>query len=115
MMKTESLKRLGVGTLLATLSIAIQPSAQGQTITTFDPPGSISTTATSINQAGVITGYYIDASRLIHGFLRAATGGITTFDVPGSNDTFPFSINQAGVITGYYTNMSGQHGFVGTP
>ena len=51
-MKTESLKRLGVGTLLAILSIAIQPSAQSQTITRFDPPGSIATFPSSINHGG---------------------------------------------------------------
>jgi len=84
-------------------------------VTVFDPPGSISTTATCINQAEVITGYYIDATRLIHGFRRAVTGGITTFDLPNSTDTFSSSINQAGAITGYYTDTSGQHGFLAIP
>jgi hypothetical protein len=96
---------------VATASIA----AIGQSFTTFDPPGSISTTATSINSGGVITGFSIDASRIIHGFVRDATGAITTFDVPNSNGTDPFSINLSGAITGYYVDASGQHGFVRTP
>ena len=39
------------------------------TFTTFDPPGAISTFPFGINPAGAITGYYADASGVIHGFL----------------------------------------------
>jgi hypothetical protein len=40
-------------------------------ITTFDPPGSTYTMPTSINDAGAITGWYVDASSVTHGFLRS--------------------------------------------
>ena len=117
-MQIEPLKRLGVGTLLATLSIAIQPSAQSQTITTFDPPGSIATLPYSINQKGAITGYYIDARYINHGFVRAEDGKITVFDAPGAcrcanSGTYPAAINPDGVITGLYEDAkSVTHGFV---
>ena len=57
-------------------------AAIDQSFTTFDPPGSLVTNPTSINSAGVVTGWYQDASGT-HGFLLAK-GAITTFDVTGS-------------------------------
>ena len=44
--------------------------AHDGTITTFDVPGAVSTSAFSINPAGAITGTYLDASFTSHGFLR---------------------------------------------
>ena len=37
---------------------------------TFDPPGSVETHAVAINPSGAITGGYIDAKYLGHGFIR---------------------------------------------
>jgi hypothetical protein len=79
------------------------------TFTTFDPPGSIFTQPTSINPAGIITGYYFDGSDVAHGFLRAKGGAITTFDAPGAGTglfqgTAPFSINSGGAIAGFYVD-----------
>jgi hypothetical protein len=42
---------------------------------TFDPPGSASTTALVINLNGASIGYYIDASNVTHGVLRAPRVG----------------------------------------
>jgi probable HAF family extracellular repeat protein len=53
-------------------------------ITIFDVPGSVSTSADSINRLGTISGCYTDANSLSHGFLRASDGTMTTFDPPGS-------------------------------
>ena len=40
-------------------------------VSSFDPPRSSSTTATSINDSGVIAGYYTDESgKVVSGFLR---------------------------------------------
>jgi hypothetical protein len=39
-------------------------------ITSFDTPGDIGTIGLAINAAGVITGYYYDASEVVHGFVR---------------------------------------------
>ncbi len=50
----------------------VQPStafARGKFVT-VDPPGSAGTLPYSINDLGAITGYYIDANNVYHGFLR---------------------------------------------
>jgi hypothetical protein len=87
--------------------------ADNGAITSFDPPGSTSTTALSINDVGAITGHYQSADGSVHGFVRYPTGHITSFDPPGSTGTYPAGINYSGAITGYYTRADGrQHGFV---
>jgi hypothetical protein len=106
-------------------------SADG-TITTLNAPGagtgtssatgySLGTKALSINDDGVIAGYYIDASEVYHGFMVSASGTITTFNAPGAGTTaatgtFPVSINDNGVIVGYYSDPNDvYHGFQLTP
>jgi hypothetical protein len=64
--------------LFAALAVTLQTYAQTPMITpdapakskftTFDPPGSLVTTPTSMNPAGAITGYYSDGN-MVHGFL----------------------------------------------
>jgi hypothetical protein len=57
-------------------------------IITLDAPGAgtgptLGTEPLAINPAGVIAGFYADASNALHGFVRATNGAITTFDAPG--------------------------------
>jgi len=54
-------------------------------LTTIDAPGqNYGTTATGINSAGTITGYYILADfSATHGFFRTHDGKFSTFDPPG--------------------------------
>ena len=71
-----------------------------------------------INAQGVITGGYVDANNVNHGFVRTRDGEITTFDAPGAGTfqgTSPLGINSKGAITGYYidANIVG-HGFLRT-
>ncbi len=84
------------------------------TITTFDVmTGLLGTTATCIDDGGVVAGYYRDKQSKDHGFIRDATGAFTTFDPPNSISTVPYSINQAGVAAGEYTiGNQTSHGFV---
>jgi hypothetical protein len=84
------------------------------TLTTFDIPGENSTTPSSINEGGVITGSYIGYDGFDHGFIRAANGTITTFDVPGANyGTVAESINVHGDVAGaYWVSNSIEYGFV---
>jgi hypothetical protein len=105
-------------------------SASG-TITTLDAPGAgtgqsplngyqLGTKALSVNNGGVITGYYIDPNEAYHGFMVSASGAITTFNAPGAGTTddtgtFPTSINNNGVIVGYYFGESSDLGFQLTP
>ena len=99
-------------TALVALAVPLQLSAQ--TYTAFDPPNSVSTNPTGINEAGAITGFYADANFLNHGFVRAQDGTITTFDTPGaSQGTIPAAINASGAITGNYVDANGvNHGFL---
>ena len=73
-------------------------------------------TPMGINPAGVITGFYVDANSVQHGFVRAPTGVITEFDPTGSIFTDPNAIDQTGAIAGFYfdANFVG-HGFLRTP
>jgi hypothetical protein len=102
------------------------------TISTLDAPGAgtgtspltrapLGTKALSINNDGVIAGYYSDASEVYHGFMVSASGTITTFNAPGAGTTlatgtFPVSINDNGVFVGYYSDPNDvYHGFQLTP
>ena len=96
--------------LVGVLAPAIS-SVHAQAITSFDVPGSTSTSPTSINPAGEITGVYGDSTGP-HGFVRDGRGAITSFDPPGSIATRPTSINPAGEITGSYFDGGTSHGFV---
>jgi uncharacterized membrane protein len=119
---------------LCALSIAVAASAEPRIIT-FEAPGAGATTnsfqgtgcysdcSVLINNFGAITGSYLDANNVFHGFIRSPGGKFTTFDSPGAdttagdfNGTFPNGINDAGAITGSYADASGgSHGFVRSP
>ena len=121
-----SLRLAPVLVVLVALAISVPLSTQAQqdhhgyTLIEFDAPGAGTgffqgTDALSINPAGTIMGYYSDASFVLHGFVRSASGTITTFDPLGSTLTGPviLGINDAGTITGSYLDASGVlHGFV---
>jgi hypothetical protein len=72
------------------------------TISTFDPTSSTGTHPTSINDSGVVTGYFTTdaAQSKAYGFVRDASGTITRFAPSGVTATYPYSINNGGVITG---------------
>jgi hypothetical protein len=99
-------------------------------ITTFDALGGGSEgfgcyadCSISLNDWGVITGYYLDADNVFHGYVRTPEGKFTSFEAPGAdtnagdfNGTFPVSINDAGAISGYYIDAYGvSHGFLRLP
>jgi hypothetical protein len=69
------------------------------------------------NDADTITGNFIDASGVSHGFVRSPSGSITTFDAgTGSGQTFPYTINLLGAIVGYELDRDlVAHGFLRTP
>ena len=109
--------------LFAALAISVQLAAQDNpnhqsTFTTFDAPGAGTgsyqgTYPFAINPEGAITGLYVDASNMYHGFLRDRDGTLTAFDPSGSIFTSPSGINLEGTITGSYCDVSFDcHGFV---
>jgi hypothetical protein len=81
------------------------------TFITFDAPGAGTgggqgTSPASLNEAGDITGSYVDANYVSHSFVRANNGTFTAFDVPGGTTSVASSINPAGTITGNYTYLN---------
>jgi hypothetical protein len=116
---------------LCTLGMAVAASAGQPRFITFDAPGAgtgpyqgtgcaFSDCYVLLNDWGEITGYYLDANNVYHGFVRSPEGNFTSFDAPGAdttpqsfNGTIPNGINDAGAITGYYIDSSGNdHGFL---
>ena len=118
-MKFKTLALFSAMILFVALGISDQTFAQKlpDKIITFDVPGagtrsSQGTVPMSINPAGTITGYYVDAGSIFHGFVRDKDGIITPFDA-GPNFTTPISINPSGEIAGYYFDVNFRgHGFV---
>jgi len=117
---------LAVWLVLCALVLSVSASAKKATITTFDALGAGTaagqgTLALAINPAGVIAGFYVDASNVSHGYVRARDGAITTFDAPGagtgaSQGTRPLSINPEGAIAGdYHDGSNAIHGFLRAP
>jgi hypothetical protein len=92
--------------------------AANGTFTTFDPSQSLDTAAGSINDKGVIAGYFCTINKYCptgpyHGFARANSGTIKTFDPPGSTRTYPGCINDKGAIAGFYADGNQVfHGFL---
>jgi virginiamycin B lyase len=98
-------------------------SAQYVIFTTFNAPGAGTgqgqgTFAISLNDSEGISGNYVDASDVGHGFTSAANGAITTFDVPGAGTgsgqgSYAGNINLAGTIAGQYLDVNNvYHGYV---
>ena len=115
--------------LIAAGASAQQPGPEGivdnkkPTFTTIDAVGAGNgayqgTYARSV-EAGFVTGGYVDAGNVNHGFVcTAPCSTITTIDIPGagagaSQGTSPVSVNSTGATTGWFTDASSvYHGFV---
>jgi hypothetical protein len=115
----------GSGAIVGTDYATIGPQSFVRTpagvFTLFSPPGTdrAGSSATGINDSGVIVGNYTDANNETHGYLRNPNGALTTIDDPnafqGANSpgTFVTHINVTGAIVGYYFDAQGAgHGFV---
>jgi hypothetical protein len=83
-------------------------------------PGAFSSEPASINDAGVVAGYYDDGNRF-HGFLAqcgpVSCGNFTTVDFPGAVGSIALGINDAGQIVGAYSLSDpyvqhARHGFL---
>jgi hypothetical protein len=97
-------------------------SANG-TITTIDASGAGTnlslvgsdleggTAIYGIDAAGDVTGDYLDAKGVAHGFVRSASGTITAIDASGAGakqfqGTYPLRIDAAGDVVGVYLNSN---------
>src|SRR3954453_13048620 len=82
------------------MSIRLLPISTA-TPATDDPPASTSILPTAMNDAGSITGYYLDSEGDLRSFLRATDGTISTIDVGDAKcGAYAYSINRGGVIVG---------------
>jgi hypothetical protein len=74
-----------------------------------------------LNSAGTVTGFYVDANNMYHGFQRTRDGRFDRFSVPGGGTgawqgTMPISISPEGAITGWYIDANNvYHGFLRMP
>jgi hypothetical protein len=95
-------------------AMAAQVQARRQFLT-IDLPGATATSVLAVNDAGILTGTYNDASGVIHGFVEAGSE-VVSFDPPGATETFPSGINDQGTISGTYADAGGAlHGFIRSP
>jgi len=84
--------------------------------TAIDFPGATDTYTFGINDSGEIVGFFREAGRSGHGFLRSATGAFTAIDVPGAATTSALKINRVGQIVGTFVDARGKfHGFLRAP
>jgi uncharacterized membrane protein len=82
-------------------------SQAGISFNTFLVPGSSSTRAFGVNNAGKIVGsYFTVLSNVWHGFVTVR-GKPITIDYPGAVQTFPSGINNRDQIVGSYVPQSG--------
>ena len=133
--KSGSLALVIAMAVVAALACAAQ--APAQKIITYDVPGAGTgawqgTIGIGISSRGIITGVYVDANNVAHGFLRTREGKFTAIDAPGVGTglgpcpiyywdcgfqgTYPFGINEDGVIPGYSIDANNvYHGFLRRP
>jgi hypothetical protein len=87
----------------------------GAVFTTIDDPLGFSTTLTGINNAGIIVGFYTDASGISHGFVDNGGVFLTIDDPLGTGGTEVEGINNNDQVVGFYIDGNGQvHGFLDT-
>jgi len=102
------------GAVLAAVTIAVAAQAPSLTIKfkNVAVPGALFTTATGINNSGMLVGYYVDSGGVTHGFMRSGKT-VTTIDDPKGIATYCEGINSIGAIVGEYTQSNeNNHGFL---
>lgn len=82
----------------------------GDTYKTIDYPGADNTRAEGINDIGLISGAYFDATGA-HGFLSFADAFFPV-NYPGANLTHPVRLNNLNEVVGYQSQAGATHAFV---
>ena len=72
---------------LATVLLLLPAAGYAQHYVVIDPPGSVSTNATAVNDNNLVVGSYSDSAGATHSFFWLPNGTITSFDVSGSTST----------------------------
>jgi hypothetical protein len=90
-------------------------SRVGNLFTSVDPPGSVSCTATGINDAGAVSGFFTDGTGTTYGFVESHST-YTTLQFPGATKTEALGLNDQGQVVGEYVDGSAKtHGFIYVP
>jgi probable HAF family extracellular repeat protein len=81
--------------------------------TAIHVPDAVSATASAINNAGDVVGFFTDAAGDTSSFLITPSHHLITYQFPGGSDTQALGINSKNQIVGSYLDGSGvMHGFV---
>jgi uncharacterized membrane protein len=93
------------GTASVAAVLALSMTARADSVTILEVPNATDTAPVAVNAVGRIVGYYLDANRQVHGFVRSPRGSVRVFDAPGAyaesaQDTVPTAINLAGRVAG---------------
>lgn len=83
--------------------------------TTVGVRGSVSVTATAINNHGAVAGYFTTSRGATKGFLRRPNGALVVLAKSGAGVTQAFGVNALGEVVGAYTVNSMFFGFTWTP
>ena len=88
-------------------------------LTSLFAKGTGNTQATGVNNNNMVSGFYVDANDVTHGFevnyKNPHKAKLTTIDFPGATSTQVLGINNKGQLSGVYTDSANQsHGFVDT-
>ena len=81
------------------------PASAQYTLITIGVAGSNTAGAWGINNAGLVSGNYEDASAVYHGFVWQ-NGALQTVDYPGALYTYLFKANNQGVAIGLYDDAT---------
>jgi len=85
------------------------------TFRAITPPGATSITATGINDAGAVSGFFTEKSGTVASFLYHGAGNYTVVEFPGSTNTTALGVNNRGQMVGSYVDSAGlTHGFLYT-
>ncbi len=78
---------------------------------TVQVPGGVSVTATAINTAGSVAGFFTNSDGVTRAFFRRHDGTLIIFAKPGADLTQAFGVNDLGEVVGAYTVGSQTFGF----
>ena len=100
--------------LLVSAVMAALPSlAQNGKVLVLNPPGSIYTTASGVNNSGVTVGAFEFAGQQLQGFAYLpATNQYKRMQYPGATYTIALGVNDSNTVVGTFANADGaNHGF----
>jgi uncharacterized membrane protein len=84
------------------------PATSQYRLHAIEIPNATAVQANGINNAGLITGWYQDASYNVHGFTWLR-GAVQSVDYPGAVYTYLNAVNSQGVAIGYYGDGTAQY------